>query len=85
MKSFAHYVFYTKLEYGLGKGASLALGASREEGDEPTGQADAEQVVHVGGGAVQQVEGGDDHQGQEQGVVVEDGECCGLVLGNLKF
>ena len=32
---------------------------------------------------VQHVEGGDDHQGEEQRVVVEDGECGCLILGNL--
>ena len=33
---------------------SLALGAGGEEGDEAAGQADAENVVDVGGGALQQ-------------------------------
>ena len=32
---------------------------------------------------VQHIEGGDDHQGEEQRVVVEDGECGCLILGNL--
>ena len=32
----------------------LALGAGGEEGDEAAGQADAENVVDVGGGALQQ-------------------------------
>merc|ERR1712073_175691 len=61
----------------------LALGPGGEEGDEAAGQADAENVVDVWGGATQDVEGGDDHQGQEQSVVVEDGEGGGLVLSNL--
>ena len=83
----------------------LALGPGGEEGDEAAGQADAENVVDVWGGALQQlrvvikealwtsrscdthtqdVEGGDDDQGQEQSVVVEDGEGGGLILSNLK-
>ena len=36
-------------------------------------------------GPVQHVEGGDDHQGQEQRVVVEDRECGGLVLSDLEI
>ena len=32
----------------------------------------------------QDVEGGDDDEGEEEGVVVENRECCGLVLGNLQ-
>ena len=35
-------------------GVRLALGAGGEEGDEAAGQADAENVVDVGGGALQQ-------------------------------
>ena len=61
----------------------LALGAGGEEGDEAAGQADAERVVDVRRGAGQDVEGREDDQGQEQRVVVEDREGCGLVLRNL--
>ena len=30
------------------------------------------------------IEGGQDDEGEEQSVVVEYGECCGLILSNLQ-
>ena len=52
-------MFIQKSFYRLGPqtalfvGVRLALGAGGEEGDEAAGQADAENVVDVGGGALQ--------------------------------
>ena len=40
-------------------------------------------VVDHGGERLEDVEGADDQDGQKQGIVVEDAEGGGLVLGNL--
>ncbi len=56
----------------------LDLCSGGEEGDGSAGQTHGEDVVEGGGEAAEDVEGGDDQDGQEQSVVVEDGEGRGL-------
>ena len=52
-KSFQSFQIGT-IDSTLFASVRLALGAGGEEGDEAAGQADAENVVDVGGGALQQ-------------------------------
>ena len=52
-KSFQSFQIWTT-DSTLFASVRLALGAGGEEGDEAAGQADAENVVDVGGGALQQ-------------------------------
>jgi len=59
------------------------FGSSGEQGDDSRGQAHGEHVVEGGRESAQHVEGGQDEDGQEEAVVVEDREGGGLVLGNL--
>jgi len=63
----------------------LATGPSGQESNQTAGEADTERVVHVGGGATEDVKGQEDDQGEEERVVVEDGEGCSFVFGNLIF
>ena len=61
----------------------LHLGSGGEEGDEPRGDPHGGHVVEGGREPLQDVEGEEDEHGQEERVVVEDGEGGRLRLGNL--
>lgn len=60
-----------------------SLGSSWEESDNSSCQRHGPDIVDHGGETLQDVEREDDEDGQEEGVVVEDAEGGGLVLGNL--
>ena len=57
--------------------------ARRQQGQQSTGTDHGEDVVEGRGERSQQIEAGKDDHGQEEGVVVEDGEGGRLVLGDV--
>src|SRR5689334_16849464 len=63
-------------------GFSLLAGASAEQGGEPAGDANRQHVVDIGRGVDEQEEADNDNGQQEEGVVEEDGEVGGLVVGD---
>ena len=64
---------------------SVYLGAAPggDEGDDAGGDGHGDDVVECGAEGLEDVEGGEDEDGEEEGVVVEDGEGGRLVLGHL--
>lgn len=54
-----------------------------QQGEQAAGSADGQHIVEGRIGGAQHVEAGKDDDGQEQCVVVEDGEGGGLVVGHL--
>ena len=56
---------------------------SGQKGHYSSRQGHGPDVVDHGGEGLEDVEGADDQDGQKQGIVVEDAEGGGLVLGNL--
>ena len=56
---------------------------SGQKGPYSSRQGHGPNVVDHGGEGLEDVEGADDQDGQKQGIVVEDAEGGGLVLGNL--
>ena len=56
---------------------------SGQKGHYSSRQGHGPDIVDHGGEGLEDVEGADDQDGQEQGIVVEDAEGSGLVLGNL--
>ena len=57
--------------------------ASWQKGDNPGGHGHGADIVDHGAEGLEDVEGADDEDGQEQGVVVKDAEGGGLVLSDL--
>jgi len=60
----------------------LDFGSRGEQGDESGADTHAQNVVDMRALASQEVERRHDEDGEEEGVVVEDGESRGLVFGN---
>ena len=68
----------------LVSGSDLTLRSGGEESDESGGESHRPDVVDGGAEASEDVEGGQDEEGQEHGVVEEDGVGRRLVFGNLE-
>ena len=56
---------------------------SRQQSHNSSCQGHGPDIVDHGGEGLKDVEGADNQDGQEQGIVVEDAEGGGLVFGNL--
>ena len=61
----------------------LGAGPGGDEGNDAGGDGHGDDVVECGAERLEDVEGGEDEDGEEEGVVVEDGEGGRLVLGHL--
>ena len=61
----------------------LGVAPGGDEGDDAGGDGHGDDVVECGAERLEDVEGGEDEDGEEEGVVVEDGEGGRLVLGHL--
>ena len=68
----------------LVSGSDLTLRSGGEESDESGGESHRPDVVDGGAEASEDVEGGQDEEGQEHSVVEEDGVGRRLVFGNLE-
>ena len=63
----------------------ILLGAGWEESQKSRGTTNGQNVVESGADCFENVEGGNNDQQKVQGIIVENGECGGFVIGNFVF